>query len=61
MHGILRFHMLQVMNLSYTPRRFVPLPPAVLPPPGQPTTDPIMTGAQRCPTEEAAVRNRISL
>lgn len=31
-----------VMNLSYTPRRFVPLPPAVLPPPGQPTTDPIM-------------------
>ncbi|CAK9020807.1 unnamed protein product, partial [Durusdinium trenchii] len=34
-----------VMNLSYTPRRFVPLPPAVLPPPGQPTTDPIMCGA----------------
>jgi hypothetical protein len=32
------------MNLSYTPRRFVPLPPAVLPPPGQPTTDPIMPG-----------------
>ena len=35
-----------VMNLSYTPRRFVPLPPAVLPPPGQPTTDPIMQGVQ---------------
>ena len=34
----------EVMNLSYTPRRFVPLPPAVLPPPGQPTTDPIMPG-----------------
>lgn len=34
----------EVMNLSYTPRRFVPLPPAVLPPPGQPTTDPIMSG-----------------
>ena len=37
----------QVMNLSYTPRRFVPLPPAVLPPPGQPTTDPIMSGEHR--------------
>lgn len=35
------------MNLSYTPRRFVPLPPAVLPPPGQPTTDPIMSGEHR--------------
>ena len=37
----------KVMNLSYTPRRFVPLPPAVLPPPGQPTTDPIMSGEHR--------------
>ena len=54
-------HIHQVMNLSYTPRRFVPLPPAVLPPPGQPTTDPIMTGAKLCPTEEADVKPHLFL